>query len=489
MLLLGLALRLVGIRGAFPYVYHPDEPTDLGIVLRMVHQPSLNPHSFRYPSLFFDVVAFAETVYVKVGGLIGSVGSAASLHVPEVQTVGNAFIRDSAALVVARIVTLTASVALIAVAMWMCWLMTHRRAPTFVAGFLVAVNPILVRNGRWATPDTLAGLTATAAIIGCVLVARDPSVRNYLIAGVLIGIAISAKYNTAAVVIALLTAHAIAHERPTAHLERLVAAGLVAMAAFLAVTPFAALDPHTFLRDATYDLRHYHGGHPGNEGNSPVTNLRWLWNSMGPVLLLALGVVVVRRSRRLLLVPVSFVVVYFLLLSAAFVRFERNLVPLVPTLLVVAAVGGVALVEWVAGSGTGRIAAVGLVALFLAWPLVFAIRDARAATRDTRASARTWIDRHLPARARIAVDAYAPWVDPARHRPVPLGFSVVDRRSVERASPDAVVITANGSGRFLAGESERAAAKRTVAWLERTACDQVTFNRGGDRIRVLRLRC
>jgi 4-amino-4-deoxy-L-arabinose transferase-like glycosyltransferase len=484
-LVLGLALRLVGIRGAFPYEYHPDEPTDLAIALRMVHHASANPHWFRYPSLFFDLVAAVEWTVREAAALVGA---PVSLRVPVVQTVGNAILRDATALLVARAVTLTASIALIGVAMWLCRLLTGRRAPMLVAGFLVAVNPILVRNGRWATPDMLAGLAATAALAGCVLVARNPSRVNYVLAGVLVGAAAGAKYNAAVVVVALLVAHAIAHERPTAHLERLVPAAIAAVLTFLVITPFAVLDLHTFLVDATYDVRHYHGGHAGNEGNSLVTNLHWLWSSMGPVLVLPFGAFLVRRHRRRLLVPASFAVVYFALVSAAFVRFERNLVPLLPALLVLAAIGGVAVVERVGSGRTARVAVGGVVALALAWPLVPGVQDAIDATRDPRASARRWIDRNVPAGSRIAVDAYAPWVDPTRHRPVPLGFAVVDRSRLERADAVAVVVTQNGSGRFLAGGGT-GAARATFAWLGREACDRATFNRGSQRIWIFRLRC
>ena len=45
-----------------PYLDHPDEPTNYGVFHEMVHDRTLNPHFFNYPSLFFDLQAFVHGI-------------------------------------------------------------------------------------------------------------------------------------------------------------------------------------------------------------------------------------------------------------------------------------------------------------------------------------------------------------------------------------------------------------------------------------------
>ena len=75
-----LAIRLVGINWGLPYLSHPDEPVNYGVFHAMVHDRTLNPHFFNYPSLFFDIQAF-------VHGITGSG------PVPVMQSGGNWLLR------------------------------------------------------------------------------------------------------------------------------------------------------------------------------------------------------------------------------------------------------------------------------------------------------------------------------------------------------------------------------------------------------------
>jgi hypothetical protein len=483
-----LVIRLIGIRGAFPYVYNPDEPLNMNAVRQMVGSRTLNPHYFDYPSLFFDVQAAVHGAYIE---LLHS-GHETTLIASE-RVVGSVLLRDQSAWLLGRLVTVVLGVALVGCAMWLCRLLTEKRSTMIVAGVLVAANPILVRNSRWISPDMLAGLTATAAVAASVIVARNPSTRNYVLAGVAVGLSASAKYNVVVVGVALITAHVIARRTVGADHRKLIGAGLGALGAFLVTTPYALLDWHDFWSGVSLVVRSYNTGHLGSQGDSLMTNLRWLWSACGPFLLLPVAAVL-SRSRKLLLIPGVFVVVYFAVVGAPVVRFERNLVPLLPSLLVLAALGVQEIYDRVRGwdmkFALPLIAA--LFAVVMVWVASLDVRDAAAALRDPRAGARAWVQSHVAAGGKVVVDGYGPWVSPRRYQ-VYAAIPNLNRPIgswIELANPDAVVFTEGGSGQFLKTRGPfQSKVASELAHLAKSACRVASFNHGAELIRIYELHC
>jgi 4-amino-4-deoxy-L-arabinose transferase-like glycosyltransferase len=54
-LLIAFSLRTWGINYDLPYIFHPDEPFSMGIILNIFRSGNLNPHFYDYPSLFFYI--------------------------------------------------------------------------------------------------------------------------------------------------------------------------------------------------------------------------------------------------------------------------------------------------------------------------------------------------------------------------------------------------------------------------------------------------
>jgi len=493
-----LALRTIGVTWHLPYVYHPDEPTNLTVVRGMLVRHSLDPRFFHYPSLFFDVYGSAYAAWYQFGHAVGWFHSAGALPRPEIQVLGDGFMRDYSPLIAVRLVSVFAGCATVGAGMVLCSLLTRRRAAILLAGALIACNPILVRNARWFTPDTLAGLTTMLALVAAVVVARarDPRPRHYVFAGVAVGLAVSAKYNVALVAVALVVAHFVARREsgdalPARYLGYAAAA---AAAAFLITSPYAVFDFHRFWTDFWFEIHHYNTGHLGSEGNSPGTNLNWVWASIGPALLIVLGLRLLKpRVRRLCIVPLSFVILYFLAISVPVVRFERNLTPLLPPLLVVVAVIAVAAADRIRDLVRDQRAAFALSACALAvvvgWPLLFSVRDARAALTDSRAGARNWIVDNVPAGSTVDVDGYSPLVDRHRFRVAARSFVVQNLDIIRADDPDVVVATALGSGRYLYGNDRNPAMVSAFNAEIASACSVAMFGSGSQRIWVLRFHC
>ena len=206
-------------------------------------------------------------------------------------------------------------------------------------------------------------------------------------AGVAAGLAASAKYPGVILVVPIVVAGIGAWRRVG------IAVGL-AVAAFVLTSPFvvihagAAWDDFHRVQDLARD------GWLGFE-NDPATPFAFglrLWETLGPVVLVAaVGIVIaLRRRERADLILLSFGTAYALSLLASHAHFDRYVLPLVPVLAVLA--------------GRGRALAIAaLVAAVV--PLWWSIEDARSLTgRDPRLDAAAWIDRTIPTTDPIAAD-------------------------------------------------------------------------------------
>jgi hypothetical protein len=270
------------------------------------------------------------------------------------------------------------------------------------------------------------------------------------VGGVALGLTTGSKYNGALIVLPLVTAHLLSHltgDRRgwlrALRDPRIYAALALGGVTFLLTTPFALLDFPTFVEDFTYEAQHYATGHTGQEGDTLRFYLTYLWRNTGLISLLALlsvtRIVEVGRERskgrrlrvgsRAMLLLAVFPVVYFVFINRFVVRNDRTLMPFLPFLFLLAA-GQLGV--WWRWAGLGakpdarrrrRSIVVALVALATLLPpaTLTVTRTAQFAAPDSRETARVWIERNLPPGARIAIEAYAPYVDDERFSVRPVG--------------------------------------------------------------------
>ena len=203
---------------------------------------------------------------------------------------------------------------------------------------------------------------------------------------------------------------------------------------FFGGNPFALGNLPDFLNGLAIVLHHYTTEQPGFEGTA---NWRWyprafltsadaLWVVGGAVGLVG---ILWREWRKGLLLLV-FPLFYYLMVSRFTVRFERNMVPLLPFL----AVGG----GWLLDAGAdwlarrfrrdGRVA-YGLAALgaivMLALPLAASISfDALLSQTDRREMAGQWVEENIPEGSKIAIEHYS----------IPFDYDKYDVQDVIRIS-------------------------------------------------------
>jgi 4-amino-4-deoxy-L-arabinose transferase-like glycosyltransferase len=330
-----------------------------------------------------------------------------------------------------------------------------------LAGLAGALSPILVTNGVFITPDTYSAFFAAVALAGALLVYRNGRRFDYLVAALGVGLSAGAKYNAAVVAISPIVAHVARYRRASLRsVDRLDLAGLISLVMFVVTTPTALLHTHEFVTSALKELHHYQTGQSGVTGSSfgfymsTLSHDSILWLVAA---LLAVAGLIGRWKNESLIVAV-YGITYLVLLSSQVVHFDRDILPLLPALLLLTGFGFATLYETVSADQTQRLsrshrrtvslAVLGALVLVLAFPAVSSAKVASKLSDHPRSQARAWLEAHIPAGSEIVIDAYGPWMPPGLFKVVPRTFVVSSGPLPAGAA--AVVVAQGGSGRYLA---------------------------------------
>jgi 4-amino-4-deoxy-L-arabinose transferase-like glycosyltransferase len=417
----GFALRAWGLGFALPYVQHPDEARNLDVVLRMFREADANPRFFHYPSLFFYLNLLPAAAYVTIGEWLGLVDPSVASKSATMLITGVGFTHFPGMFLASRWLTLLLGTGSIVLAYVLAKRVLDGTFAPLLAAAFVSLSPLLVGQSRFATPDMPATFFGLVAALAATRVLERGRFADYLVAGAAVGVAASCKYNLALLGSGVVTAHFLRVGVAMRPLRNLLVTPAAALLGFVATSPFVLFDNQRFFSHLRHQATHYTTGHLGMEGAAPLYYALSLLEHEGfvfPLALAAAVLAVLRRSKPLLLV-VGLVVPYLLIIGSIQVRNERTLVPIIPLLFVLAAEA----VRWffaheraVALAHRPALRFIVCAALVV-WPLsVSMYQSARATSLDSRQTARKWIVKKLPRRARVAVDAYSVYVDPRRYK-------------------------------------------------------------------------
>ncbi len=395
-----LSLRVWGNGFGLPAFthYHPDEHALVDRATAILQTGDWAPERLNYPSFYG---------YVQVGGLAASYVLGEALgHWKAMPDYPLPHYFQVARATTALFGTLTVVVAYLA----------GRSLFGTRAGLLGAAllggNYLHIIHSHYATLDVAAGFWAALCLFFSVAWWRRGGALPGVIAGLCAGLAGATKYNAALVVVVALAVPLL--EGPSARgLARLaLPVGGLALG-FFGGNPFALAHWDRFMAGLSSVLGHYGTAQPGFEG---LGNWRWylgiLFTSAdaaaAALCLAGLLTLAVRDPRRGLLL-LSFPLVYFVLVSSFVVRFERNLIPILPFL----ALAGGWLVDTLADRTirhglAANAAAAAAVLLVLAAPLLAGMAfDRQLAGTDHREVAGRWLEQNAEPGWRIAIEHYA----------------------------------------------------------------------------------
>lgn len=405
-LLLALALRLWGLTFGLPFVIQPDEPSVELRVLHMWYAGDFNPHYYVYPSLYYDLQALLAFVVGHVAGVFQpDVLRHPLWHQPLFYLAGRA---------------LTAILGTLTVLVVYLIGRTFSTRIGLIAALFLAVTAQHVQQSHYITVDAPTALfTAAAALFAIRVLRRQGGLRDVILGGIAAGLAAGTKYN-AGVALVLPFAAMLMVSGSGGWVWRLRASLLAVGAAaltFLITTPYALLDrggsgrPWPFLNSLQVVARHYADGHPGAEGND---NALWYVlylahdGMVGLLTVLAVAGIVIAlvRFRRAGIVLIAFTALYYALLCATYVRFDRNLLPLLPFLALLAALTADAVIPPLAVLLRNRAAAyIAVLGLASAPSAAVAMQSDFAISHPfTEQVAVAWADTHLPKHATVAIE-------------------------------------------------------------------------------------
>ena len=422
-LFMAFLLRIWGIDYDLPYIYHPDEPGYIIISQNIFKTGDLNPHFFNYPSLFFYINAFAYIPYYLVGKLIGIFRTPGDIVPPLSLAMGVTRAPMPSAVLLGRFITVCFGIGTVGLGYIVGKRITGRVTVGALTSLIIAISPTNVWHSRLITPDTFVTFFALTSLLGATLIYQCGKRWHYIIAGICTGLTASTKYNGGLVIVTLLVAHFLRHRRESLKQVNLYLALFLCGISFLATTPYAVFDSTKFLNDLKFEIQHYSTGHAGMEGDSLRWYLNYMWNTAGGIYLLAvLGIFYgyAIRPHETALVSV-FPLTYFLFISRFVVRNDRTFLPVTPFLFLLSAWFLILMFDKIKNFRIRLLRQIllGFIAIFalisMAHPLLRTIEDTRhMMTVDSRETARIWIDLHLPAGSKIAIESYAPFVDPNR---------------------------------------------------------------------------
>ncbi len=480
MAVLAAALRVWGLDHQLPYLPLPGEDKSLRVTLTMLYGGTADPGFFHYPSLPFYVYAVALETWATLAGW--ATGTEVTPGVVERVALGVARVSQPAVVLVLRGLVAGAGVLTALLCAGAAWRLTADRRAAALAGGLVAVSPLLVEFGHVARHDGWVPLFVAAALFTSARLLKDPGWGPVLAAGAWVGLAVSSKYNAA--VLLAVPAVAVVLGRGLAW-RPLVGLTAAAAAAFALTSPYVVLDPATAWADIAYELAHYGSDHLGRDsgraGHYPLTLLRL----EGPTLLLA-GLGLLRGGRTAWLAG-AFLGVYAVAIQVLPVKVDRMLLPLLPALGLLAALG------WhrVRSRAVDAVAGVAL-----AWGIVGAIGAVQELEApDARHDARAWLAEALPTGSRVAMESFGPFVDPRRHDveaiPAGRGFSALwvhDPAWYRDEGFDVLVRASGTSGRYRQDRGRHAEALAGYRALEQAFPLWRTFEGGGRTVWVYRVR-
>jgi hypothetical protein len=405
-------LRAWGAGFGLPFTYHPDEHQYVDTAVAVLNG-QLDPVRFNNPTLVKYVLAVADAGWIAAARIGGGASSAASFTAQ--------FAADpSTAYLLARLLVALLGAATVAV-VWALGRSAGGPGVAWPAAALMGVAFLHVRESHFAVSDVPATLLVATGLLLAVRIQRGAPLRDYALAGALVGLAAAAKYSGVLVAVAVVSAHLLAEGAPLWQAPRRLAdrrlwlAGAVAVAAFVVAVPYAVLRWPAFSADVALLLER---GRQGFKGVALADQPGWRfylstldWGMGWPFLAVSAAAVPVGlvrgRSDRVLAL---FTVVAYLYLSRQLLLFERFLLPVLPALVVLAASALAGLARRTLGQGRARQPAMVLAtAALCALPLASSLRfDWLLGRADTRTLAKEWIEANVPAGARLTVQSNGP---------------------------------------------------------------------------------
>ncbi len=426
-LLLSTALGIRGLDWGLPYQWHPDEKVQLADT--MVAARTLEPPHFINPSLH------AYTTYVAVR-LAYALAPRQALRY---QRVANAELMNPEhpdrqiqflAFRLARLCSVLFQL-LTVLLMFRIGRDVVDETTGLVAAWFTAATMGLVNMAHFATGESLLVLLCAWALWRCSRVAERGWWRDYALAGLATGLACSTKYTPWVLALPFLVSHFAGRGAARGISGTGIAQMALTMACtiggFIATSPYAVLSWPVFREALIFTwLTGAPSGSLAHVERSWIPYIGIIANALGwPLFALALAGMglgcwrLVRRGTSpriwsLYAIHLTWILVFYGFYGITPHRALRFIIPIGPSLALLAAVAGVAWIR-AASRPARRAAAIALTAVVGFYSTAYAARTTHMIAADTRYAAGRWLQNlSLPSGMSVdyfSIEAYLPFVD------------------------------------------------------------------------------
>lgn len=398
-LVLAAGLRLWRIGFGLPALNDPDEPLFVMTALDMLRGHTLDPQWFGHPAtVLFYLLDLVLLAVGAIGGMLGQWHGAKGF-------VAAVFADPGVVILPMRLAIAACGVGCVALTGRLGARIGGQRVG-WVAALLLACNPLHIAISQLIRTDVLASVFMLWSTLRALDIAAGAGRRASVMAGIAAGLATATKWPGG-----LVLANALAALLARGARWWLLVPPLVAVAVLLAVSPYLLIDHATVVADFHGEAR---PGHLGSTGFGFGGNLAWYlagplagsfgWAGLG---LAALGAAVMLARHRVAAIAILPGAVLFLVAMAMqALVWERWIVPILPVVAMLAAVGIDALARWLAVRLRLNAAWIaGGAALMLAAVMIgHALTAARVRANDTAQAASGWVLAHVAPQCSVVIE-------------------------------------------------------------------------------------
>jgi hypothetical protein len=388
-LVVAFLLRLWGVGFGLPFLYHADEPIVVNHALAF-GMGDLNPHFFNIPPLVSYLLFLCYGLYCVAGcatGLFHSVREFEQIF----------YFDPTSFYLIARLIF---GVSLGTASVYVLFRLVRRFWDTRTAlwaSLFLSVNFLHVRDSHYIYADIPLLIVLLLGFFAFFRVAENPSSwKWHLLAGGVIGWAVAVKYNGIFLAIPYLWV-CLRRVSWKYWLPFGLLAAVAATATFILLNPYAILDHAFFVKELAEQSNSNSGGF------SWFHHLTYsLAGALGwPMLVLALlGAfqALLAKDVRSQAVAV-FVIAYYAVLCRFGQPYDRYVLPLIPFMLILAA-------KTLLGLKTKSRLFFWILVPFLVLPSIIKTIhwDRLMSEPDVRTVAKDWVEAHIPAGSRVALD-------------------------------------------------------------------------------------
>ncbi len=178
---------------------------------------------------------------------------------------------------------------------------------------------------------------------------------------------------------------------------------------------------------------------------------------------------------------------YLVMINVPEVRFERNLLPIIPSAVAIAA--SLIAATFAAPTLSRRRIGLGIASAAVLFAVLVGTKATRELTTDSRARAREWIDENVNEGSRVLVESYSPYVDPDRFQVRTERYALAHPELLQATVTNVGIVTAAGSERNIEQLRDDGRATGSLEELRRVACSSTSFNSGSKLITIFFLNC